>query len=72
MSVVRMELLAALLAAKIRTMVASAFEEPPKLRFFSDSQVNLARMLNDSSIYQPFVANILATIKRLTKVEDWF
>ena len=51
MSVVRMELLAALLVAKIRTMVASAFEEPPKLRSFSDSQVNLARMLNDSSIY---------------------
>ena len=45
MSVVRMELLGALLAAKIGTMVASAFEEPPKLRFFSNSQVNLARTL---------------------------
>ena len=70
MSVCRMELLAALLAATIGVFVQSAFKQPLKIRFFSDSQVTLYRLLGDPLTFRPFVPNRLHQIKQLTRVQD--
>ena len=72
MSICRLELLAALLAVKIRTFVKTAFELPLTTKYFSDSQVTLHRLKNDHSIYRPFVANRLKQISELTNVDEWY
>ena len=51
MSICRLELMAALLAAKI--------EAPFKMRLFSDLQFTLHRLKNNHAIYRPFVSNHL-------------
>ena len=55
-SIFCLELLAALIAAKIGTFVKSAFDQDLKMRYFSDSQVTLHRLKNNHAIYSPFVS----------------
>ena len=74
MSICRLELMAAVIAARAGRFVHSAFPEfkEAKLRFFSDSQVTLCRLQNDYQIYRVFVANRLKSILEITDVEDWY
>ena len=72
MSVCRLELLAALLAATIGVFIQSAFKEQLKVRYFTDSQITLYRLLNDPLTFRPWVSNRLRQIKELTNVQDWY
>ena len=73
MSVARLELLAALLAASIGVFIQKTFKDKKlPMKFFSNSQINLYRFLNDPLTFQPWVANRVQQITKLTDVNDWF
>ena len=73
MSICRMELQAAWVAAKAGTFCKSAFPNTEvKMRYFSDSQVTLCRLKNNFANYRVFVGNRLKTIKQHTKEEEWY
>ena len=72
MSVCRLELLAALLAATIGVFIQSAFKEQLKFHYFTDSQITLYRLLNDPLTFRPWVSNRLRQIKEVTNVQDWY
>ena len=59
MSVCRLELLAAVLAATIGVFIQSAFKEQLKVRYFTDSQITLYCLLNDPLTFRPWVSNRL-------------
>jgi hypothetical protein len=73
MSICRMELQAAWVAAKAGTFCKSAFPDVDvTMKYFSDSQVTLCRLQNDYAAYRVFVANRLKTIKQNTTSDDWY
>ena len=73
MSVARLELLAAVLAATIGVFIQKTFQDKKlPMKFFSDSQINLYRLLNDPLTFQPWVANRVRQITKLTDVDNWF
>ena len=74
LSVARMELLAANLGASMGTFVRSAFDDDADIdmKWFSDSQITLWRILKDPSEFRPFVGNRLAAILEKTKPSQWY
>ena len=74
MSICRMELLAALLCARITKFVGQALKHHENLvyRHFSDSMVTLHRLANENpEAFKPFVANRLKAIASLTNLDNW-
>ena len=75
LSIVRLELLAALIGARCGTYIREAFDKDAdiKMRFFSDSQVVLYQMQNDPGGYKVWPGNRLVDIRKLTDVtKEWF
>ena len=74
-SIVRLELLAALITARAVTYVKKAFEntkyEIQETHCFTDSLINLCRIKNGPAKYKLWVANRLAEILTHTKSEQW-
>ena len=74
MSICRMELLAALLCARITKFVGQALKHHENLvyRHFSDSMVTLHRLANENpEAFKPFIANRLKAIASLTNLDNW-
>ena len=74
LSVARMELLAANLGASMGAFVRSAFDDDADIdmKWFTDSQITLWRILKDPSEFRPFVGNRLAAILEKTKPSQWY
>ena len=72
MSIVHLELLSMVLAVTHGQFVLSCFDKPLPIRYFSDSQVNLARLMRDHLIYCPFVSNRLKQVKENSDVDSWY
>ena len=74
MSICRMELLGATIAAAAGAHIRKSFPETQeiKMRFMCDSQVTLFRLKADYTTYKPFVANRLKQIARITSTDDWY
>ena len=73
-SIVRLELLAALITARAVTYVKKAFEDHYKINevyCFTDSLINLCRIKNGPARYKLWVANRLEEILTHTKAEQW-
>ena len=73
-SIVRLELLAALITARAVTYVKKAFEKKYNIEethCFTDSLINLYRIKNGPEKYKLWVANRLAEILSHTKPEQW-
>jgi len=73
-SIVRLELLAALITARAVTYVKKAFEnkyEIQETHCFTDSLINLCRIKNGPAKYKLWVANRLEEILTHTKAEQW-
>jgi len=74
LSIVRLELLAALITARAVTYVIKAFENHYKINevhCFTDSLINLCRIKNGPARYKLWVANRLEEILTHTKAEQW-
>ena len=72
LSIVRLELLSMVLAVTHGQFVQSCFDKPLPIKYFSDSQVNLARLMRDHLIYRPFVSNRLKQVKEKSDINSWY
>ena len=72
MSIVRLELLSMVLSVTHGQFVLSCFDKPLPVRYFSDSQVNLARLQRDYMGYRPWVSNRLKQVISLSDPKDWY
>jgi len=73
-TIVRLELLAALLAARAAHHVRSAIEHSvpvSKVDFFTDSMINLCRIHKGPQKFKLWVANRLESILQLSTAEQW-
>jgi len=72
-TVPRLELMAALITARLANTVQSIFPTDffQSAEFFSDSQVVLGWIRNHKKTYKPFVMNRLVEIRRLTSIDSW-
>ena len=70
-TIVRLELLAAVIAARASAFVKKSLDLNESY-LFSDSQINLSRLLKDFHDYKIWTASRLEDILSLTKPEDWF
>ena len=61
-----------MLATTIGVFIQSTFKEQLKVRYFTDSQITLYRLLNDPLTFRPWVSNRLRQIKEVTNVQDWY
>ncbi|GBM17523.1 hypothetical protein AVEN_198026-1 [Araneus ventricosus] len=69
----RLELMAALVAAKLAKYLTGMFPELCKKTFlWSDSQITLHWIKGNSRNWKPFVANRVSEIQTLTDPEQWF
>ena len=73
-TVCRLELTAAELAVKVANFVRDALHlsTPPKMRYFSDSQVTLARIMKPFGQYKLYTANRIRNIQELSDVTKWY
>ena len=71
MRIVRLELLSMVLAVTHGQFVLSCFDKPLPIKYFSDSQVNLARLRQEHLIYCLFVSNRLKQVKENSDVDSW-
>ena len=72
MTIPRLELTAALLAAKVGTSIKESLQmDINEEHYWSDSQVTLGYIQNDAKRFHIFVANRVQTIKNLTKPQQW-
>ena len=75
MSIPRMELMSAVLGAKIGKYVRDTFLEMDidiPMYYFSDSQITLFRISRDPLIYKTWVAHRLQKIHELTERSQWY
>ena len=71
-SIPRLELQAALLAAQLNNTIIKELELPIKESFFwTDSQITLAYIQNEDRRWKTYVANRVAKIKSITTREQW-
>lgn len=71
-SIPRMELQAALIAARFATYILEAHErKPEKVYFWTDSSTVLKWLRSDSCSFKSFVAHRIGEITEITKVADW-
>lgn len=73
-TIVRLELLAALITARAATYVQKAIEQKVKISricCFTDSMINLCRLRKGAAKYKLWVANRVEEILKLTKAEQW-
>jgi hypothetical protein len=73
-SIVRLELLSAVITARAVNYVLTAFEKQYKIdevHCFTDSLINLCRLKNNPTKYKIWVANRLEEILKTTKPNQW-
>jgi len=72
-TVPRLELLAALITARLANSIESIFPHDffSRVMCFSDSQVVLGWIRNKTKTYKPFIMNRLLEIRRLSDTESW-
>lgn len=67
-----MELAAAVLSAKMASLISNEMELPDlKHYFWTDSKVVLSYLKNESRRFKTYVANRIQQIKNKTNIEDW-
>ena len=72
-SVPRLELTAAALSVKISVMLRKELDMPiNSVKFWTDSQIVLGYLRNETKRFKTFVANRIQIIKDNSNVDDWF
>lgn len=72
MTLLRLELTAAMLAVKVEKMLNTELQIPlMKSVFWSDSTSVLKSITNDTKRFQTFVANRIGVIRELTNINQW-
>ena len=72
-TIVRLELQAATLAAKLNSFLKDALTiNICESYFYSDSEIVLAYIANDSRRFHVFVANRVSLIREITEVSQWY